>query len=132
MSMPATILSAPDGYDALQEDARISDVLLSLLTTYPNTIIGFRDVGKVIGYPVASSAVGMAATRLRAGKRGSFGLNIASALGRGGGYVLIVPVPATGEQMCDNCPSRTRLWTCPKMRHRPVERGLWCWGWGRG
>lgn len=120
-----TIITAPDGYDAAVKAESASHMLRYLLTAYPNTVVGHRDVCDALGYEVGASAVSNAAHRLR---RGGLGLNIASRGGRGGGYVLMAPVPAMTADSCGACHYRTLIGTCKRLKGRPVEIGQWCYG----
>jgi hypothetical protein len=119
------LISPPDGYDATREVAHASDVLRYLLVTWPNTVITAADVAEVIGRPVSAATVSIAARRLRERRR-SFGLPIHSQ--RGLGYVLLVPVPASGTMRCASCSHRSVIGTCRRLKGRPVEDGECCWG----
>ena len=121
-----SILTAPEGYDATREVARASDVLHYLLTAYPNTVVTAETVAEVLGRPVSAQAVSSAAKRLRE-RRGRFAPNVHSQ--RGLGYVLLVPVPATGEDRCGTCRHRSVIGTCTRLKGRPVEDAETCWGW---
>lgn len=120
------LIAAPEGYDATKHAEHASRVLRYLLTAYPNTVIGHADVCAVLGYEVTAQAVSNAAGRLR---RGTFGLNIASRSGLGGGYVLLVPVTAADGECCRHCRQRSLIGTCRRLKGRPVEPDQWCWGW---
>ena len=124
--MSPALLQTPDGYDATRHAAHASRVLRYLLTTYPNQVVAHRDVCEVLGYEVTPQATSNAATRLRAG---AFGLNIVARAGKGGGYVLQVPVPAAGRQRCATCAACSLIGTCKRLKGRPVEPGEWCWSW---
>jgi len=120
------LLIAPEGYDAVRDQEHASRVLRYLLTCWPNCPVTTHDVCEAAGYAVGRSAVSAAAARLRVGH---FGLNIRSRGGSHGGYVLLVPVPATGKRSCANCASRSVIDTCKQLKGRPVEKNQWCWGW---
>lgn len=123
--MTATpILAPPDGYEATTEVAHASRVLRYLLTSYPNTVIGHRDVCDVLGREVSPQAVSNAAARLSAG---SFGMHIYSR--RGLGYVLLTPVAAPGPHSCYSCGYRSIIGTCRRLKGRPVAIGEWCYAW---
>lgn len=121
-----SLICAPEGYDAVKAPERAPRVLRYLLTTYPNTVISGADVCEVLGYPVGATAISNAARRLR---QGPFGLPIRSRRSSGGGYVLLVPVPATGKRSCANCRSRSVILTCRELKGRPVGANEWCWAW---
>jgi hypothetical protein len=121
-----SLICAPEGYDAVRTQSRSSRVLRYLLVTYPNQVISHRQVCEVLGYEVGSTAVSNAASRLRSGP---FGLPIRSLRGNGGGYILLVPVPAGGDQSCGCCKNRSLISTCSVLKGRPVGPREWCRAW---
>lgn len=118
------VLTAPEGYDATVKPAQASKVLRYLLTGNPNTIVTCADVIDVLGYEVTRTTIHAAADVMR---RGPFGLTIVAK--RTGGYMLLVPVPATGPDCCDTCGACSVIGACRTLKGRPVERRPWCGGW---
>lgn len=124
--MSALIL-APEGYDPVASPARVEHALRYLLTANPNRYVGYCAVVEALGFRVCDQAVSHAAARLR---RGPFGLPIVSKRGRGGGYMLLVPVRCEDErECCATCSSRTFIHACRALKGRPVEGWQWCGGW---
>jgi hypothetical protein len=124
----SSIITAPAGYDAVKGAEHASRALRYLLTTYPNRMISHREVCDVVGFQVCPQAVSNAAARLRSG---AFGLHILSRGGIRGGYVLLVPVPASDERRCASCGARSVIGTCRRLKGRPVSPGEWCWAWSQ-
>ena len=122
----SSLICAPEGYDAVRSHSHASRVLRYLLVSYPNQVVSHRKVCEVLGYEVTATAVSNAAARLRSGP---FGLPIRSRSSVGGGYVLLVPVPATGEHCCGSCKHRSLIETCSELKGRPVSPRDWCWAW---
>lgn len=114
------VITPPDGYLEREQALTTRRALLRLLTQAPNTVVTRADVCRELGRVVGRVAVSTAAKRLRR--------DMAIEAVPGGGYVYLVPVPASGEDCCDTCGACAYL-GCLRLHGRPVDGREWCWGW---
>ncbi len=124
----AAILEGLKRHKPSEDRTTSAQVLRFLLAMRPNRVVTCEDVCGALGYKITAQAVSNTVAKL---KRGRWGLPIVAHHGRGGGYILLVPVLTLGSERCANCASRGRDSKCSTLRGEAVDLNSWCRGWGR-
>lgn len=123
--MTPVLIAPPAGYDPCQHPMTIGRGIGRLLEMNVNQYVTVDDVCDYLGYDVSRQSVSMAVARIRAGRDwvivGRSGV-------RGGGYMLLRPVPASGAECCGTCRSRAVIGACRLLKGWPVDPGEWCGG----
>lgn len=117
-----SLITPPDGYLEREQALTTRRALLRLLTASPNTVVKRDDVCLELGREVTSQTIAGAVRRLR---RDMAVIGLPA-----GGYMYIVPVPATGAGCCATCAAHAYL-GCRRLGCRPVESREWCGAWRR-